>query len=58
MFNLIAAQHNTIPCFAAVKMFHGIVDLVETEVFGDRVDVVPSGEVQHLPDGRGASNRR
>ena len=49
-------QNNTISRFAAAKMFHGVVRLVETEVFCHRFDVVAGSEVQHLPDGLGAPN--
>ena len=56
--NALLTQYNTITRFAAAKMFHGIVDLVETEVFGHRLDVVPGSEIQHLSDGPGAPDRR
>ena len=56
--NASLAQNNTITRFAAAKMLHGVVDLVETEVLGDRFDVVPGSEIQHLPDSHGAPDRR
>ncbi len=55
--NASLTQYNTIARFAAAKMFHGIVDMVETEVFGHRLDLVPGSEIQHLPDGHGAPDR-